>query len=88
MRVNWSNLITVISATTLVGVQVVALGVATGWALAGLLGLGDIGAYVLEALLGGMALAATGVFLRAAFRVEPPVDRGEPPGAAAEDAFR
>jgi len=77
MRIKWSNLLTVGSATILVGSQTVALGILTGWATAGLLGLGDIGAYAFEAAFGGLALAGTIAFTRMAMRAEPLTDQGE-----------
>jgi hypothetical protein len=45
MRINWLNLTTVGSAAILVGTMIFGLAYATGWALGGFLGLGDIGAY-------------------------------------------
>jgi hypothetical protein len=74
-RVNWINLVTVVSAAILIGTEIVGVGLATGWAIAGLFGLGDIGAYVLEALFGLGALAIVVTFVRAAARIEPFVER-------------
>jgi hypothetical protein len=71
MRVNWLNLVTVVSAGILLGTIVIALGLATGWALAGLFSLGDIGAYVLQAIFTLIGLAGIAAFLRSAARVEP-----------------
>lgn len=70
-RFNAKNSLTIISATILVGVEVLVAGVAGGWALAGMFGLGQIGAWVLEAA--GAALAVWFVigFWRLANRVEP-----------------
>jgi hypothetical protein len=77
-RLNWSRLLTVGSATVLIAVEVIAGAVAGGWALAGLFGLGDIGAYVLEALGGLLALWVVVSFFRAANRHEPIFERGSP----------
>jgi hypothetical protein len=74
-RVNWINLMTVVSAAILIGTEIVGVGLATGWAIAGMFGLGDIGAYVLEALFGLGALAIVIAFVRAAARIEPFVER-------------
>jgi hypothetical protein len=74
-RVIWPNLVTVLSAAILIGTEVVGAAIATGWAIAGWLGLGDIGAYVLEALLGIGGLAVVISFVRAASRVEPLIER-------------
>ena len=70
-RINWTNTITVLSATILVGVELIVAGVAGGWALAGMLGLGDVGAYVLEAVGGALALYLVWAFYRVAVRHEP-----------------
>jgi hypothetical protein len=74
-RVNWLNLVTVISAAILIGTEIIGAGLATGWAVAGLFGLGDIGAYVLEALFGLAGLVVVVYFVRAAARIEPFVER-------------
>ena len=74
-RINWPNLITVVSAAILVGTMIAGLGVATGWAIAGMLGLGEIGTSILVALFIGMALLGVVAFWRSATRVEPIVER-------------
>jgi hypothetical protein len=70
-RTNWTNTVTVLSATILVGVELVVAGVAGGWALAGMFGLGEIGAYILEAAGGALALYLVWAFFRTAVRHEP-----------------
>jgi hypothetical protein len=55
--------------------MVIGLGLATGWAIAGMLGLGEIGTYVIEALFVGIAAASIVSFWRTAMRVEPIVER-------------
>jgi hypothetical protein len=37
-RINWMNLSTIVSAAILIGVEVIGIGLATGWALAALFG--------------------------------------------------
>ena len=74
-RVNWLNTLTVISAAILIGTEVIGAGLATAWAIAGFFSLGDIGAYVLQALFGVGAVAVIVAFLRAATRIEPLVER-------------
>jgi hypothetical protein len=74
-RVNWANTITVGSAAILIGTEIIGTGLAAGWAVAGFFALGDIGAYVLEALFGLGALAVVVAFVRAAARIEPLVER-------------
>jgi hypothetical protein len=71
---NAKNALTVISATILVGVEILVAGVAGGWALAGMFGLGEIGAWVLEAAGAALALYFVAGFWRAANRVEPVID--------------
>jgi hypothetical protein len=70
-RINWTNVITVLSAAILIGAEVFGAAFAGGWALAGLFGLGPYGVYVLQIVffLAGMAVMAS--FIRAAKRVEP-----------------
>ena len=70
-RLNTRNALTVIAATILVGVELLVAGVAGGWALAGMLGLGEVGAWVLEAAGAALALYIVVGFFRAANRVEP-----------------
>lgn len=74
-RVNWLNTLTVISAAILIGTEVIGAGLASAWAIAGFFSLGDIGAYVLQALFGVGAVAVIVAFLRAATRIEPLIDR-------------
>ena len=74
-RVNWMNTLTVVSAAILIGTEVLGAGLATAWAIAGFFSLGDIGAYVLQALFAAGAVAIIVAFLRAATRIEPLVER-------------
>jgi hypothetical protein len=69
--INWSHLVTITSASVLVGVEVIAAGFAGGWALGGLFGLGDTGTLILEALGVALGLYAVYAFARNAMRVEP-----------------
>ena len=75
MRINWPNMITVGSAVILVGTMIFGLAYATGWALGGFLGLGDLGAYFFEGVF--LLIAAVGLiaFLRSAMKAEPIVER-------------
>lgn len=74
-KFNWANLITIISAAILIGVEVIGIGIATGWALATLFGLGTTIEYTLMALFGLSALVFTWYFVRNAARIEPIVER-------------
>lgn len=68
---NWTNLLTVGSASVLVGTEVVAAAFAAGWAFAGLLGLGPTGTIVFEAVGSLLGLLALYAFWRTAVKVEP-----------------
>ena len=74
-RINWPNLVTVGSAAILIGTMIVGLGLATGWAIAGMLGLGEIGTIILVLLFTGVAVAGIVAFWRMATRVEPVIER-------------
>ena len=74
-RIVWPNLITVVSAASLIGTMIVGLGLATAWAISGTLGLGDIGTTILEVLFAGVALVGLVAFWRSATRVEPVIER-------------
>jgi hypothetical protein len=73
--VQWTNVITVVSAAILIGTEIIGAGMATGWAIAGLFGLGEIGAYVLEALFVAAACVVIFNFVRRAAKIEPFVER-------------
>jgi len=64
------NLVTVASATALVGTEAFATAIAAGWALAGLLHLGDAGEYALMALFSVGAAYMTFAYYRRARTVE------------------
>ena len=74
-KINWTNLITIVSAAILIGVEVIGIGVAAGWALAALFGFNK----TLEAILMGIfalgAGAFTWSFVRNAAKIEPIVER-------------
>ena len=75
-RILWQNVSTVLSAAILIGAEVFGAAFAGGWAIANLLGLGDIGGYALQILfgLGGLVLMAG--FVLNGMRVEPFTARG------------
>lgn len=75
MRINWLNLMTVGSAAILVGTMIFGLAYATGWALGGFLGLGDLGAYFFEGVFLLLAAAGLVAFLRSAAATEPVFER-------------
>src|SRR6476661_4082911 len=70
-QIIWPSVITVISAAILIGAEVFGAAFAGGWALAILLGLGDQGAHILQAVLFALGVFIMATFIRAAQRVEP-----------------
>ena len=74
-RVNWTSLITIVSAAILIGTELLGAAWASGWALAGFFQLGSTIETVLQVILGLLALFVIFVFLRQAIRVEPILHR-------------
>jgi hypothetical protein len=70
-RIVWVNVMTVLSAAILIGAEVFGAAFAGGWAIAGLLDLGQIGSYALRGLLFVLGLVVMAAFIRNAQRVEP-----------------
>lgn len=70
-RINWLNVITVVSAAILIGAEVFGAAFAASWAIATLFGLDQVFRYVLDAILFGCGLAVMASFVRSAQRVEP-----------------
>jgi hypothetical protein len=68
---NAGNLLTVISVMILVGAEVFAVAIASGWAIAGLLELGDAVGYALMGLFSLLGLYAMVLLWRRAIQVEP-----------------
>jgi hypothetical protein len=75
-RVNWLHVTTVLSAAILIAAEVFGAAFAGGWALAILFGLGDVGHYVLQAVLFACGMMVMAAFIRAAQHVEPFTTRG------------
>ena len=65
------NLLTVVSVTIIVGIEVFAATIAFGWALAGLFELGDVIGYVLMAVFSALGAWAMWKFVKNAVAVEP-----------------
>ena len=74
-RINWPNVMTVVSAAILISAEVFGAAYAGGWAVANLLSLGDIGVQILQGLFFLCGIAVMAAFVRAAQRVEPFVER-------------
>ena len=70
-RINWQNVSTVLSAAILIGAEVFGAAFAGGWAVANLLGLGDMGVYVLVVIFCLCGFVVMGAFIRNAMHVEP-----------------
>jgi 2-methylisocitrate lyase-like PEP mutase family enzyme len=75
-KVNWLNVNTVMSAAILIGAEVFGAAYAGGWAVAMLLGLGDVGVIALRVIFFVAGLAVMISFIRQASRVEPFTTRG------------
>ena len=76
-RINWLNVITVVSAAILIGAdQDRGAAFAGSWALATLFDLGGFGARVLDVVFVLCGLAVMAQFIRAAHRIEPFTTRG------------
>ena len=74
-RIIWSHVLTVLSAAVLIGAEVFGAAFAGGWAFANLFGLGQIGAYAIQAVLTLLGLFVMAAFVRGAQRIEPFVAR-------------
>jgi hypothetical protein len=70
-RIQWRNVLTVVSAAILISAEVFGAAFAGSWAIASLIGLGAIGAHILDVFFMLCGLAVMVQFLRAASRVEP-----------------
>lgn len=63
--------VTLAGATVLIATQTIAASVAGGWAIAGFLGLGEYGAYALEAAGLVVGVWAVATFVRHALKNDP-----------------
>jgi hypothetical protein len=70
-RIVWQNVLTVVSAAILISAEVFGAAFAGSWAIANLIGLGTLGARILDLLFMLCGVAVMVQFLRAANRVEP-----------------
>lgn len=74
-RIVWLHVITVMSAAILIGAEVFGAAFAGSWAIANLLGIGAVGARILDIALFGCGLVVMAQFVRYARRVEPFVEK-------------
>jgi len=70
-RIQWLNVLTVVSAAILISAEVFGAAFAGSWAVASLFALGTLGARILDGLFMLCGIAVMVQFLRAAHRVEP-----------------
>jgi hypothetical protein len=70
-RIVWQNVLTVVSAAILISAEVFGAAFAGSWAIANLIGLGALGARILDIAFMLCGVAVMVQFLRAANRVEP-----------------
>ena len=70
-RIVWSSVLTVGSAAILISAEVFGAAFAGSWAIANLIGLGTLGARILDIVFMLCGVAVMVQFLRAANRVEP-----------------
>lgn len=70
-RINWSSVITVLSAAILIAAEVFGAAFAGAWALAILFDLGDVLHYGLQAIFFGLGVLVMIAFVRSAQRIEP-----------------
>jgi hypothetical protein len=70
-RIQWKNVLTVVSAAILISAEVFGAAFAGSWAIASLMGLGALTAHILDGIFMLCGLAVMVQFLRAANRVEP-----------------
>jgi hypothetical protein len=70
-RIQWQNVLTVISAAILISAEVFGAAFAGSWAIASLFALGTLGARVLDVIFMLCGIAVMAQFVRAAHRVEP-----------------
>jgi hypothetical protein len=73
-RINWLNVLTVVSAAILIAAEVFGGAFAAGWAFATLFQLGEYGAPVLQATFFVLGLIVMAKFIAYARRVEPFTD--------------
>jgi hypothetical protein len=70
-RILWQNVSTVLSAAILISAEVFGAAFAGGWAVANLLGLGDMGVYALQVIFFIIGLVVMAAFVRNGMHVEP-----------------
>jgi hypothetical protein len=75
-KIVWIHVLTVVSAAVLIGAEVFGAAFAGSWALSNLIGLGPIGAIILDIVFVLLGVVVMVQFIRAAQKVEPFTTRG------------
>ena len=70
-QINWTNVLTVVSAAILIGAEVFGAAFAGGWAVGNLFHLGPYGVQIMQGLFFVLGLAVMVSFVRGAQRIEP-----------------
>ena len=70
-QIAWPSVITIVSASILIGAEVFGAAFAGGWAIAILFGLDDTSAHVVQAVLFAAGVFIMIAFIRGAQRIEP-----------------
>jgi hypothetical protein len=70
-RINWLNVVTVVSAAILISAEVFGAAFAGGWAVANLFEFGPYGVHVFQAIFFVIGIAVMVAFVRNASHVEP-----------------
>ena len=74
-RINWLNVLTVISAAILIGAEVFGAAFAAGWAFGNLAGIGEYGVHIFQGAFFLCGVAVMVRFILNAQRVEPFTER-------------
>ena len=75
LRINWLNVLTVVSAAILISAEVFGAAFAGGWAVANLLEFGSDGVHIFQAIFFILGIGVMIAFVRHAKEVEPFVSR-------------
>jgi hypothetical protein len=70
-QINWTNVLTVVSAAILIGAEVFGAAFAGGWAVGNLFHLGTYGVQIMQAVFFILGIVVMVSFLRGAQRIEP-----------------
>jgi hypothetical protein len=74
-RINWLNVLTVVSAAILIAAEVFGAAYAAGWAFANLFHIGDYSVHIFQGVFFLCGIAVMARFIANAQRIEPFTDR-------------